>query len=49
VAVNQSWAPVPQKELFHAAETDSRVDLTKEIYRISKLSIVGKEMANIAI
>jgi hypothetical protein len=45
VAVSQIWAPVPQKEMFHAAETHSRVDLTKAIYKINKRSIVEKETA----
>jgi hypothetical protein len=31
--------------MFHAAATDSRVDLTKEIYSINKLSIVEKKTA----
>jgi hypothetical protein len=31
--------------MFHAAETDSRVELTKAIYRINKLSVVEKEAA----
>jgi len=31
--------------MFHAAGTNSRVQLTKVIYRINKLSIVEKETA----